>query len=504
LYQDDIVTITRATLVKISSNSVTLVLDSLLSLLEDLARPFKTASSHPPHVLLSELYTLELIADCCSSHWQPVGKRATQSGSAHIPVGDGRSFTGPERRAPEPLHEVLVSRMFEVVKQLFDPIPDGYTLSAKTILDESSFNNNAGQSVDDSNRTAHHSSSGEALESARLLPAHATSIESQVKTIVEFVTASSWSHAFDYFRNALYAARASAPAQGAPVPSEATIEDERSALIVLRLVSAFWVDGQKLSLVIQELCSSFLHFRKSFQNAVAIVTPLLITRWVDRFPAEFVQLHTLHKRRDNSPDTLFDMTQTIVDNGKRRALLYPLQMTLLFLLPEVFEVASNLREAKSNNLAKKVAFLENLRKALRNRNEQAAYCLVSLLRAARHLDAEGDSALLSYAMDVQDEVREAVFRRYSPGAPDSILFEQDVMTAAFVSLAHLNFDIAVNSIAQSCLAPSAPQSFKISIIQACSHFARLPGRERYQPLFKAVSAFIQGQLKVMTSTTPFR
>ncbi|KAK3683544.1 hypothetical protein B0T22DRAFT_468139 [Podospora appendiculata] len=483
LNQDEIVAITRATLVKISATSIALVLDSLLALLEDLARPYKAVLAHPPHVLLSELYALELIADCCASYWDP-----------SRPV----DTAAPQATNPHPLDEVLVGRIFDVIKLLFEPIPDGYVLPARTILDDESRAAHATPPVlDDSARTPLSTPSNEPLESGGLLQTHAVAVESHVKTIVEYVTASSWPVAFDYFRNVIYNVRSAVPAQGTPIPNAAAAEEEKAALTILRLVSSFWVDSQKLGLIIQEFCSSFLHFRKSFQNTVAIVAPLLITRWLDRYPHEFVQLHTMQKRRDTAPDTLFDMTQTVVDNGRRRALLYPLQTTLLLLLPDVFEVASNLREAKSGGMTKKIAFLDGLRKALRNRNEQAAYCLVSLLRAARHFDAESDSALMSYAMDVQDEVRDSVFRRFSPGV-DGVFFEQDLMTAAFVSLSHLNFESCVDTLAEGCLVSSAPNSFKISVIQACSHFARLDTSEEYQPLFTAASAFIQGQLKTMS------
>lgn len=494
LYQDEIVLITRATLVKISAFSLGLVLDSLLSLLEDLAGPYKLVLSHPPHVLLSELYIFQLIADCCSSHWQSHGSAASQE-SHDTGLSARRRATLP---APEALDEVLISRIFEVIKLLFEPIPDGHILPGKTILDESSSGPVAFRLLEEAVKTPLSSPSDGPLETSRLLENHNAALKSQVQTVVEYMSASSWSVVFEYFRNIIYDVRTAAPAQGAPIPNAAAAEDERSALIVLRLVSSFWVDSQKLGLVIQEFCSSFLHFRKSFQNTVAIVTPLLIMRWLDRYPEEFVQLHAMHKRRDGAPDTLFDMAQTVVDNGRRRAVLFPLQTTLLFLLPDVFEVASNLREAKSSSMSKKVAFLDGLRKALRNRNEQAAYCLVALLRAARHFNAESDSALMSYAMDVQDEVKDAVFHRLTPGA-DEVLFEQDVMTAAFVSLAHLNFESCVTSLAQTCLAPSAPLTFKISAIQACSHFARLSDADSYQPLFTAASAFIQGQLKSMSS-----
>ena len=387
--------------------------------------------------------------------------------------------------------------MFEVIKVLFEPIPDGYTLPTKAILDDSSAKHITTPPSEEPTRTPLSTSSSEPPETRNLLQTHANAIEAHIKLIVEYVTASSWPAAFDFFRNVMYTARNNMPAQGAPIPNANAAEEERAALIMLRLVSYFWVDNQKLSLVIQEFCSSFLHFRKSFQNTIAVVLPQIITRWLDRYPAEFVQMHSVHnaRRRETAPDTLFDMTLTIGDNGRRKALLYPMQMTLLFLQPDVFEVASNMRDSKGAGMAKKVQFLDGLRKALRNRNEQAAYCMVLLLRAARHFDAESDSALLSYAMDVQDEVKDAVFRRFTPGAEGTV-FDQDIMTAAFVSLSHLNFESCVESLAVSCLASSSPQSFKIAVIQACAHFARLGSSQQYQPLFTVASAFIQGQLQV--------
>ncbi|KAJ4307090.1 Ras GTPase activating protein ira2 [Collariella sp. IMI 366227] len=474
LAQDDIVSITRATLVKISASSIGLILDALLSLLEDLVRPYKTVLSHPPHVLLSELYVLELIADCCASNWYRQKSNADRSSPSPVPDGP----LSPSQRAafypPEALSDAQLTRIFEVIKVLFEPIPDGYTLPAKAILDDSP------------------------PETRNLLQTHAGAIEAHIQLIIEYMTASTWPVAFDIFRAIMYSARKNVPAQGGAVPNSAAAEEERAALVMMRLVSFFWVDGQKLSLIIQEFCSSFLHFRKSFQNTIAVVMPQIVTRWLDRYPAEFVAMHSVHspKRRENAPDTLFDMSLTIGDNGRRKALLYPMQMTLLFLQPDVFEVASNMRESKGVGMAKKVQFLDGLRKALRNRNEQAAYCLVLLLRAARHFSAESDSALMSYAMDVQDEVKDAVFRRFPPGA-DGVLYEQDIMTAAFVSLVHLNFESSVESLAVSCLSSSTPQSFKIAVIQGCAHFARLENSQKYKPLFSMASAFIQAQLQTV-------
>ncbi|KAI2616374.1 GTPase [Hypomontagnella submonticulosa] len=488
LQRDDVAVITRATLVKISATSIAVVFESLVSLLEELGRPYKTLASHPPHILLSEVYVLSLAADCCCAHWNTLGKTGS-NGTA------GVSGSGP--KDPEPLDDGLVTRTFELCKYLLDPLPEGYYLPAKTILDEKSaqeiFDARFGEPTP---RATSSSGSDDSRETKAVKNDDAEDIEPYIKTIIEFVTASSWSASFEYVRNVIYGIRATTSAQ--VVPTLAMAEEEKTSLAVLRFISYIWVDAQKLGLVIQELCSSFLHFRRAYQNTVAVVTPLLITRWIERYPGEFVLLHHQHRKLDGGPDTLFDMTYTVSDSGKRRSTLYPFQISLLMLIPDVFEVASNLRDAKTGGMAKKVAFLETLRKALRNKNDAAGYCLISLLRAVRHFEDDGEAAIVSYAMDVQDEVRDAVFRRYHPNS-DQSLFDQDLTTAAFISLTHLNFEGAVESLTQSCLNTSAPTTFKIAIIQACSYFARQPNAQDYRRLFTEAAGYIQSRLKAMSA-----
>ncbi|KAI8227427.1 Neurofibromin [Colletotrichum sp. SAR 10_86] len=489
LQQDDIVIITRSTLVKISTTAAASVLDSLVALLEDIIRNYKglPPPTHPPHVLLSEIYILALAADCCTAHWDHVKSQQRQ------PAVDSGTRRNSPTQAPEPLDEALVTRIFELLKWLVEPIPEGFALPSSTILDDETrqtanpvFSPPSG--IASPLLVGTYSSEDETLSTS-----HLEIMEPCIRVIVEYVTASTWSSSFDYFRNVVYTVRTAAVVQAAPGQSATAPDDDKAALSVLKILSFFWVDAQKLGLIIQEICSSFLHFRKTFQNTVAVVAPLLITRWLERYPHEFVQQHTLHKRLDGGADTLFDMTQTVVDNGRKKGMLYPLQTTLLFLLPDVFEVASNLRDAKSGSMAKKVGFLDGLRKALRNKNEQAAYSLVSLLRAARHFVAEDDAALVSYAMDVQDEVREAVFRR---GSNDASLLDQDLMTAAFVSLAQLSPDSCVDSL-QSYLSPSSPQAFKTAVVQGCRYFARQADSYRYEQIFAVAGPYMRAQLKAV-------
>ncbi|KAM3549189.1 hypothetical protein MY1884_008850 [Beauveria asiatica] len=328
--------------------------------------------------------------------------------------------------APERLSEELVTRLFEVFKSVLEPIPDDYVLPAQTLLDQTSV---ANVKIPRPGRGSTGGTEMRFTDGLESLDYQLIEIDRHVKVIVEFMTVSSWTVTFNYIRTVIHTVRSTAGDYHADV-LKSVQQHERGALIVLRLLSFCWVDGSKLGLLIQELCSSYLHFRGAYQNTVAVAMPLLITRWIDKYPDEFVMLHRLHKRLDGGADTLFDMTQTATETGRRRVYLYPLQTTLLFLMPDVFEVASNLREAKGHSVIKKVSFLDSLRKALRNGNEQAGYCLVSLLRVARHFDVESDSALVSYAMDVQDEVRDAIFRPSIVSAAALPVWDQSMITAA--------------------------------------------------------------------------
>lgn len=521
--RDEFVALTRATLVNISSSCIGLVIETLVQLLEELSKPYKGITAHPTHVLNSELYVLELLADCCSMHWSSVNANQTaarDAGSGSESSGSEQAFKhtrknskgqpvqkprGRKRRAsrnklaarqvsPNALDNDLVKRLIDAIKLYLNPVPETYVLPATNILDDAFKGSRPGEE-----KLSHESvpiGHINASDAYRVLLGRTDSIEASTRAIIEYVSFSNWPRVLEYLKLALRTANPS----GNGVQTSLALDDDRSSLITVRLISSLWVDSRKLSIIIQELCGCFLHLRKAYQTTVAIVLPLLITRWLERNPDEFIDLHTMHERLDGGAETLFDMSNTMFDGGKRKTLLYPFQTSLLFLLPDVFEVASNMRDVKSSSISKKVSFLEMLRKSLRNRNEAALYCLTSVLRVARHFSLDSDAAILSYALDVQDEIKEAVFRKHTVGM-DTTTIESTLMTAAFVSMAHLNFDSCVENLAPFCLAASSPQDFKIAVVSSCSHFARQSNAADYQPLFIKVADFIRAQLKV--SCPPF-
>ncbi|KAH7346669.1 hypothetical protein BKA65DRAFT_282221 [Rhexocercosporidium sp. MPI-PUGE-AT-0058] len=514
--RDEIVVLTRGTLVGISPSCIGTVVEALTQLLEELSQPFKGIQVHPVHVLHSELYILELLAECCSIHWASVNASGASATEEEVLSDaeqsdsdlDKKTTSSPDakydqkRRAsrnrlldrdnpPAPLTDDLVKRLIDAVKLFSRPVPESYVLPAANILDDVFKGLSAGESYLPEGLPVNGHVNGS--EVSKLLVDKSDAIEAYTREIIEYVSYSNWSRVLEYLKNALQ--QAAHQPTGNPAQANFVADDDRNALVSIRLISSLWVDSRKLSVVIQELCGSFLHLRKNFQTTVAIVLPLLITRWLERNPGEFIDLHSTHKRLDGGAETLFDMTNTMFDGGRRKALLYPFQTSLLLLLPDVFEYASNMREVKSSSsIAKKVSFLETLRKALRNRNETAIYCLTSVLRVARHFPLDSDAAVLSYALDVQEEVREAVFRRHSPGT-DAASMDNALMCAAFVSLAHLDFETCVESLTPICLASNAPQDVKIAVISACSHFARQTNADEYLPLFTKVAEFVRSQLR---------
>ncbi|ENH72793.1 Neurofibromin [Fusarium oxysporum f. sp. cubense race 1] len=276
LQQDDVLHVTRATLVELGNTSISTVIASLLVLLEDLARPYAAVADHPSHILASELYIVAVIADCCSSHW------ASLSQDADVEPAP----------APPPLDEVLVSRLFDAFKHLLEPIPENCILPAQTLLDQVSTRN------------------------------------------------------------------------------------------------------------------------------VSVARP---------------ESSSVSSDADSSPPSDERFAETLVEMD------------------------------------------------------------IHIKTVTEHFDVESDSALVSYALDVQDEVRDAVFRRLT--ASEYGLFDQDMMTAAFVSLTHLNLDTSVSGFVESCIAPNAPSSFKLATVQGCTYFAQQPYALRYHELFDAAIPFMRTQLE---------
>lgn len=524
--KDELVSQARATLIDISTIRLSTVAETLLLVLEDLITQYRDNDANPPqHVRSSEIYLIGLVAQCFCAHWDNINtgsldasrrdeERKAQKASncsfepykqasTKLSQGSGMRQQACKNRKiwPKPLDDILVGRILEALKIFLAPFPDQYALPAASILGESTY-------------SAPHTSSS--TENGRISSAVSSSdpsfkyaeedAEAHCRIIVEFLSASNWVMMFEHLRRSLRILQGSVAQPGNGGSNSPMLEQDHDALVTLRFVAFFWVDARGLRLVLQEVAACFYNLRKPLQNTLALVLPTLIVRWMEQNPEEFISLHATHTKFDNGLDRLFDIANGMIDNGRWRSVLYPFQMSLLFLIPDVFDVATSMptvgRYTNDTGMPKagsptfkKVAFLESLRKALRNRNSAAAYSLVLLLRAARHFDIDtNESALLSYALDVQDDIREALFRKVAT-TKEPLVFDDGLMTAAFVTLATLNFKTFETLVVPLCFSAGATNDYRAALLSACAYLAQLPNHRPYIPVFAKVAQLVRSHLK---------
>ncbi|RDA86328.1 hypothetical protein CP532_4331 [Ophiocordyceps camponoti-leonardi (nom. inval.)] len=476
LEQDDTLRTTRAALVDLSSVAFNIIAEALVDLLEELSTPFVGNGRRPAHIQQSELYFVGLLARCCSSNW--------------FSLSDIHESNVTSSQIPPPLSDHLVNRLFDTLRQLLESITEDFTaplpaLSVQTSLHHASLKR--AENLAFCRRTDCQTAT--TFSEARLADLDPIII------VIQYVTATSWSPSFAYARHVILNSRRAPPTDVNSGSSSSCRAFEQPAVFISRALAFFWVDGSRLSLLIQEVSSNYLHLRRSCQNAVAVAVPLLVTGWIERCPSQFTRLHIMQDSLQCNAKALFDMTQIALVRDVRKTGLYSLQLALALLLPDVFEAPPNSRDVA--NMAQKTSFLEGIRKDLRSGNEEAANCVVMLLHLARHFKTS-TPALVDYAVDVKVDVENVVFKQPSLDVP----FSQEVVTGAFISLAQLNIFACVESIFETCTKPCAPDKLKIAVVHACSYFVEQPTFADYDALLRAAIPFMRSQFQLLHAKDP--
>ncbi|KAI9792371.1 MAG: Ras GTPase activating protein ira2 [Piccolia ochrophora] len=528
LRSDTLAALTRETLIEVSKSAIPLVFDVLIPLLHDLTEPASSRSSQ--HTRGSQVFLLELLADCCRAHWDKVRHEASerrQTGGeddttiadlgpnparraggkespteqrrddGNVPEGEGATHgethttPGPHDVVPPSLRDSQAARLLDLLTQILSPIPEKYQLPASSLLE---IGLAAGASV--LRRTA--DGDVRAHESLRIF----MDIEHAAFEVIEYLSATNWSLMFNFLQNKLRNLRAPSGVSASNTTKAGGKDTDVASATGIRVMSHLWINGRKLSLVIQELCGCFLNLSKSAQHAIAVLLPETIARWLHHNPHEFVAMHMSEKRLDGVADVLFDMANSMNEDGQRKGFLWPLLTSLLLLLPEVFWVAGNMKDARNGSVAKRATFLESLRKNLNSQRSSntAVYCLTGLCRVAHYLPTNNESALLSYALDVQNELREKIFEQWSTSK--EISPDVSLTVAAFVSLSSLNLESTLDRVVPRCFALDAPLELQIAALRSCTIIAAQPDAAAFAPLFASVARYIRIVLQNCRSPSP--
>ena len=203
-----------------------------------------------------------------------------------------------------------------------------------------------------------------------------------------------------------------------------TTIDESPDCTDLRLLEWANVNRPRLSQILQEASTSFLHIKRPAQVVMATMLRRAIWTFIDAHPLEFEGVIQSERKIEGGAEVLFDILYSMSDIASSSALrrtkvFYPLMAMLLVLCPDILKrIAMGDMGAKSSSvMAKKRSFLDTLRKGLGTSKgfEACIVCYVDLVSAAscvspalessgvRSLvpDIQGDLKVSSYGLNVE-------------------------------------------------------------------------------------------------------
>ncbi|KAH0511460.1 Neurofibromin [Microtus ochrogaster] len=166
----------------------------------------------------------------------------------------------------------------------------------------------------------------------------------------------------------------------------------------IELLQYINVDCAKLKRLLKETAFKFKALKKVAQLAVINSLEKAFWNWVENYPDEFTKLYQIPQTDlAECAEKLFDLVDGFAESTKRKAAVWPLQIILLILCPEIIQDIS--KEGFDENNINKKLFLDSLRKALaghggsRQLTESAAIACVKLCKASTYINWEDNSVI---------------------------------------------------------------------------------------------------------------
>lgn len=237
----------------------------------------------------------------------------------------------------------------------------------------------------------------------------------------------------------------------------------------LELIRHLHVNVSSLKILLQESNQVFRSLKKIGQLALVSGLEKAIWNWVENSPDEFAQL-----QREPSPELseyaekLFDMVDNFAESSKRKAAVWPLQIMLLILCPDMLEQIATSEKVFDVSKANKKEFLDHLKKALnstKHLTESAAVVCVKLCKVATYMKPEDNSVLCFLVVSMLNELKALLFNVSKPFSVGSGGFftTEELMVDCFVSSFRINY--RNNQHFDICLQPNSPIIFHLVYVK---------------------------------------
>ncbi|KAG9291425.1 hypothetical protein G9A89_021843 [Geosiphon pyriformis] len=271
--------------------------------------------------------------------------------------------------------------------------------------------------------------------------------------------------------------------------------DEWPETAELKLLECSDLNSKRLSMILKELCGSFMHLKRSAQTVMAVVLRKAIWNWIEVFPAEFVALCQSQKRMDGGPDILFKFCNNLADNTRRKTVFWPLQTMLLILCPDILLDAA-MSDTRMMSTSKEALFLDSLRKSLRSTRlaDVAAICYVDICKASTYVSKNDSSALRLIVPEIENELKEKLFDPNRPFTTDAHS-DQRLMTDCLTALFRLNHRNALRSLIPVCLQENAPNTFKLVLVKSCFTIASEENQLPWNPTITSMYSILASPLR---------
>ncbi|CBQ70693.1 related to Neurofibromin [Sporisorium reilianum SRZ2] len=325
------------------------------------------------------------------------------------------------------------------------------------------------------------------------VPSHLqTRIYRLASQVVFYLSSSNWVVVSARLRNRLY--YLSSTIEEAPSTAE------------LRLLECSNFERSRLAGMLQEVGTSFPQLKRSAQYAVALTLRRAIWSWIQYHPTEFATMAAANRRFEGSPDLVFDQVYTLADTTKRKIAFWPMLTSLLILCPDlVGKAAVGENRKASGSLAKKLSFIDGLRRAPRNTAlvDVATLCCIDLFKAAASVP-RSENGLRLIVHDLEAELKERLFDPKRPLASGNKPIELMLMVDFFAASFRLDPQRAIRELVPICMAESSPIHFKIALVKACVLLASERHRLPWAPDVSLLYPYISRQLRAFFRETTYR
>ncbi|CAB1316220.1 unnamed protein product, partial [Coregonus sp. 'balchen'] len=272
----------------------------------------------------------------------------------------------------------------------------------------------------------------------------------------------------------------------------------------IELIQYINVDCAKLKKLLQETVFKFKALKKPAQLSVINSLEKAFWNWVENYPDEFTMLYQRPQTdMSDCAEKLFDLVDSFAESAKRKAAVWPLQIILLILCPNITQELS--RETVEDTKVNKKLFLDNLRKALaghggsKQLTESAAIACVKLCKASTYINWEDHSVIFLLVQSIVVDLKALLFnpaKPFSRGA-GSQNADVDLMIDCFVSCFRINPHN--NHHFKVCLASSSPPTFHFVLVNSLHRIITNSPLD-WWPKIDTVYCY-SGELRIMFSET---